>query len=67
LKFVIVSQPKHGQFMMKREWDPQPWPMTYDEIYQLEIFRGHLYYRHDGSDNLVDSFQFKFIDHYGLG
>ena len=53
--------------MMKREWDPQPWPMTYDEIYQLEIFRGHLYYRHDGSDNLVDSFQFKFIDHYGLG
>ena len=68
--------------MMKREWDPVPWPLKENELYQLEIFRGliflnkkklnfqkysgHLFYRHDGSDNLIDSFDFKFRDFYGL-
>ena len=33
---------------------------------QVKSISGHLYYRHDGSDNLVDSFDFKFRDFYGL-
>ena len=64
IKLVITEFPKHGQLMIQREWDPVPWPLQESELYQFEIFRGHLLYRHDGSDDLDDSFKFFFRDHY---
>ena len=42
LRLVIVRRPKFGQLMMKREWDPVPWPLKENELYQLEIFRGFI-------------------------
>ena len=60
-----MERPKHGELMLKREWDPIPWTIKDNEIKQYEIFRGHLYYRHDGSENLEDSFTFKVRDFYG--
>ncbi len=64
IKLVITEFPKHGQLMIQREWDPVPWPLQERELYQFEIFRGHLLYRHDGSNNLEDSFNFFFRDHF---
>ena len=38
----------------------------YEKLKTWVLILGHLYYRHDGSDNLEDSFKFKVRDFYGL-
>ncbi|XP_076812238.1 FRAS1-related extracellular matrix protein 1-like isoform X1 [Clavelina lepadiformis] len=60
IQFNITTPPRAGEVQKKRKWERAGWSVG--NFQQSDLYQGLIYYKHLGSEEFEDSFEFQMID-----